>query len=101
VCELFEEFSRQNSELKEMKNPLKIQAEDWLKEREIGQTSFIIKRAVIFALLVIPFNLLVQFFLSDKFRAGITIFTAILMSIGFAIIEWSTLEYNYWKNKRK
>jgi len=45
-----------------MKNFLKVKPEDYVKEREIGQTSFIIQRAVVIALFLVPLNLLIWFF---------------------------------------
>ena len=46
-----------------MKNPLKIQPEEWIKEREIGQFSFFMKRTVVFTLLMFPFCLMLNFLL--------------------------------------
>ena len=87
-----------------MKNFLKIKPDDWKRERKIGQVSFILKRAVIFAIILTPLNLLVNFLLlseNEKFRPGAYIFRAIIMSVGFSVGEWAILEYEYRKNMRK
>ena len=47
--------------LKVIRNYLKIQPEDYIKEREIGRTSFVIKRAIIFAIFIIFVQLLTVF----------------------------------------
>ncbi|MCY7347883.1 MAG: hypothetical protein LH614_16925 [Pyrinomonadaceae bacterium] len=86
-----------------MKNFLRIKPEDWEKEREIGQISFIIKRTIIFAIFLIPLNLLSNYLLSDtkEVRPGINIFTGVTMSVAVSINEWIGLEYQYRKSVRK
>lgn len=87
-----------------MKNFLKIQPEDWKREREIGQVSFVIKRAIIFAAYLTPMHLLLNFLLASKdenYRFGKYIITGILTSVGLSVGEWLSLECQYWKNMRK
>jgi uncharacterized membrane protein YqgA involved in biofilm formation len=91
-----------------MKNPLKIQPEDWIKERKIGQISFIIQRsiifAVIFSIVLLPFYFVINYFLSS-INEGIKFSTMIIFiistSIGNSIGEWHSLESAYKKSLKE
>ncbi len=87
-----------------MKNFLKIKSEDWKKERELGQLSFVIKRTIIFTIIIAPLCLAANYLLSyesEDFKIGSSIITAIGVSIGNAISEWYSLESAYQKSMRK
>jgi len=87
-----------------MKNPLKIQAEDWVKEREIGQFSFFLKSAVIFTLIAIPFCLLINFllnFINEDWKINSIIVTSIVSGTTLAFSQWSGLESNYRKSVKR
>jgi hypothetical protein len=84
-----------------MKNFLKVQPDEYVKERAIGKTSFIIRQAIVIALFLVPLNLLVWYFLSHNTSVGINILNSMMISVGLSIIEWASLEYNYWKNERR
>ena len=84
-----------------MKNPLKIQPEEWIKEREIGQFSFFMKRTVVFSLFFIPINLLINYllsFINDDLKISAPIRMAIILAIGIAAGEWWGLESEYRKS---
>ncbi len=84
-----------------MKNFLKVKPEKWKKEREIGQISFIIQRAVIFSLFIIPLQLLVNFILISKdenLRIAYIIFSSVILSFTLSIYEWIGLEFSYRKS---
>ena len=87
-----------------MKNFLRIQPDEWKREREIGQFSFIIKRAIIFGAILIPLILIEDFLFrseNEKFRASAIIIPVIAISIGISISEWYSLESAYQKSVRK
>ncbi len=87
-----------------MKNPLKIQPKDWIKEREIGQISFIIKRSIIFAIILLPICLTIDYLLSsenENFRVSTIIIPIISASIGISIGEWYSLESAYRKSVKE
>jgi hypothetical protein len=87
-----------------MKNFLKIQPEDWETEREIGQTSFIIKRAIIFAIILTPLILLVNFLFgseNESLQVGAIVIQIIGTSIFISVSEWYSLESAHQKSARK
>lgn len=87
-----------------MKNFLKIQPEDWKREREIGQTSFIIKRAIIFAIVLTPLILFLSFLFryeNEGLRVGTVVIQIIGASVGISIGEWYELESAYRKSARE
>jgi hypothetical protein len=87
-----------------MKNFLRIQPDEWKREREIGQFSFIIKRAIIFGAILIPLILIEDFLFrpeNEKFRVSAIIIPVIAISIGVSVIEWYSLESAYQKSVRK
>ncbi len=87
-----------------MRNFLKIQPEVWKREREIGQTSFIIQRAVIFAVFLTPVVLLINFLFSsenDSHQVGATVIQIIGTSILISVSEWYSLESAFQKSARK
>lgn len=87
-----------------MKNFLKIQPEDWESEREIGQTSFIIKRAIIFAVVLLPLFLLEDFLFrseNESFQVGVIVIQIIGVSIFISVSEWYSLESAFQKSARR
>ena len=87
-----------------MKNFLRIQPEEWKKERELGQFSFIIKRAIIFASMLLPLMLINDYLFrseSVEFRIGPTVIFSIGMSVLAGVTEWFNLEFRYRKSVRK
>lgn len=81
-----------------IRNFLGVETEVYAKEREIGRVSFAIKRAMIFALFLVPINVLIWTFLSENSRVGERLFFAIIMSVLLAFSELTNLEFEYQKN---
>jgi hypothetical protein len=87
-----------------MKNSLKTLSEDWIKEREIGQFSFFMKRTVVFSLFLIPLNLFINYllsFINDDLKITAPIRMAIGGAVGIAASEWWGLESEYRKSIKK
>lgn len=97
---LFEKINRQNVKFSEMKNPLKIQPEDWIKEREIGQFSFVLKRAIIFTLILLPIYFVFDYFLSlinEDWRLSGVVRNAVISGLTLSVSERYGLESEYRK----
>ena len=104
MSELLVKINGEKIQFVEMKNPLKIQPEEWIKEREIGQFSFFLKRTIVYSLFFIPINLIINYllsFINEDSRMSAPTTMAIGFAIGIAAGDWQSLESEYRKSIKK